>query len=361
MRKTWVLTLLLLTGAFILATKTVEVWADGNEKLGTPSISIKSGSGMVSAGTGLEVQPGTININVPFGATIKQALLYWGCKGSGDSSIFLNNSALNGTLIGSSSRGAAFRADITGLGLIGNGPNELTIDGLNCGTASNGASALVIFDQKVEAVEFSGEATVLDAFVNITGLQIDATEVTAGPLPPEGGSDSDSVANLNVGNGAITSGTATASTVGAGNQSFSEAEVEDLNINLLNLLLVGGSVIKAEAEATCDADGNASVSGNSILADLFATLGGAAVNIPASFPPNTVLANLNIAGLGQVKIVVNEQIGSAIGGQGEITVNALHITSTVNIPLVGTETVADIVISSAHADINCEVITPPVI
>lgn len=49
MRRTWVLTLLLLTGAFILATKTVEVWADGNEKLGNPSISIKSGSGMVSA------------------------------------------------------------------------------------------------------------------------------------------------------------------------------------------------------------------------------------------------------------------------------------------------------------------------
>jgi hypothetical protein len=232
---------------------------------------------------------------------------------------------------------------------------------LNCGTASNGASALVIFDQKVEAVEFSGEAAVLDAFVNITGFQIDATGVTAGPLPPEGGSDSDSVANLNVGNGAITSGTATVSTVGAGNQSFSEAEVEDLNINLLNLISVGASVIRAEAEATCDPDGNASVSSDSEIADLAINTLLGPVNIPASFPPNTVLANLNIAGLGQVKIVVNEQMGSAIGGQGEITVNALHITSTVNIPLVGTVTVVDVVISSAHADIDCEVITPPVI
>ena len=55
--------------------------ADGTETLGTPSIFIESGTGIVSAGVGLADegfgQPGTININVPDGATVNQALLYW--------------------------------------------------------------------------------------------------------------------------------------------------------------------------------------------------------------------------------------------------------------------------------------------
>ncbi len=59
-------------------------------------------------------------------------------------------------------------------------------------------------------------------------------------------------------------------------------------------------------------------------------------------------------GLGLVKIVANEQIKSVAGNTGEITVNALHITAK----LLGI-TIADIVISSAHADITCKAGTPP--
>jgi hypothetical protein len=39
--------------------------ADGTGTLGPPSITITSGTGVVTEGTGLETQAGTINIDVP--------------------------------------------------------------------------------------------------------------------------------------------------------------------------------------------------------------------------------------------------------------------------------------------------------
>jgi hypothetical protein len=139
--------------------------------------------------------------------------------------------------------------------------------------------------------------------------------------------------------------------VGAGNQSFSEAEVEDLGLNLLNLVTLGASVIRAEATATCDSNGDAEVNGDSTILDLTTNLLG---NIPVDFPPNTTLVDLNVVGLGQVKIVANEQIQNVNNNVGAITVNALHITVTA----LGS-TIVDIVISSAHADITCLEVTPP--
>ncbi|MBI2485686.1 MAG: hypothetical protein HYW01_01755 [Deltaproteobacteria bacterium] len=156
---------------FVLAAQTVEVWANGTETLGPPTgITIQKGSGIVSGGTGLVVQPGTINVNVPFGATVKQVLLYWDCKGAGgDNSINIDGMPVTGTQIGGGgAQGTSFRADITSKSLIDEGPNSLVVDGMNCPTANNGG-VLVIFDQRVTA-EFSGKATVLDAFVNVLGL-----------------------------------------------------------------------------------------------------------------------------------------------------------------------------------------------
>ncbi|HUS54119.1 MAG TPA: hypothetical protein VMY41_08965 [Thermohalobaculum sp.] len=53
-------------------------WADGTESLGTPSIAIGSGTGIVGASIGLRDGPGTINIDVPIGASVEQTLIYWG-------------------------------------------------------------------------------------------------------------------------------------------------------------------------------------------------------------------------------------------------------------------------------------------
>ena len=60
-----------------MLSTSAQALADGTETLGTPSIAIASGSGIVAAGTGMVDQPGTIDIAVPAGATVNQVLLYW--------------------------------------------------------------------------------------------------------------------------------------------------------------------------------------------------------------------------------------------------------------------------------------------
>jgi hypothetical protein len=145
------------------------VWADGSETLGPPSISIGSGSGTVAAGTGLYTEPGTIDINVP-GAVV-QALLYWGdrfdTKGvanpAGDDTITVNGISVTGVEIGFSPpipgnaagpggtgqiAGIAYRADITGLGLVTSGANSLSIADFDTDGSGDddGAALIVIYD-----------------------------------------------------------------------------------------------------------------------------------------------------------------------------------------------------------------------
>ncbi|MCH8150552.1 MAG: hypothetical protein IH987_21680 [Planctomycetes bacterium] len=137
------------------------VLADGNETLGPPSISIASGSGIVAAGTGMTVQPATLELEVP-GTAVAQALLYWNGEGAfaGDDTIDVEiggqNHVIVGDLIGgpefffafggNSFYSSAYRADVTDL--IHTGSNTLTISGLDfvVGDAGNGAGLLVIFD-----------------------------------------------------------------------------------------------------------------------------------------------------------------------------------------------------------------------
>jgi hypothetical protein len=136
-----------------------KVLADGTETLGPPSIAIASGSGIVAAGTGLDTQPGTINVNVPVGAAVNQVLLYWSGatvgNSPGDNTIEIDGIEVTGTLIGGpafffSSGGdiyhSSYRADITGLGLVSPGANMLAVSGLNFGFEDSGAGVLVIFD-----------------------------------------------------------------------------------------------------------------------------------------------------------------------------------------------------------------------
>lgn len=130
--------------------------ADGTETLGAPSITIASGSGFAIGGTGLQTQPGTIMVNVPAGATVKQVLLYWeGDNGGGaapDNTIVIAGNNVTGTLIGgptvffSDVAFAAFRADITGLGLVSPGVNSLQVSGLTNNFRNNGAGVMVVYD-----------------------------------------------------------------------------------------------------------------------------------------------------------------------------------------------------------------------
>ncbi|MBI4602024.1 MAG: hypothetical protein HY721_08690 [Planctomycetes bacterium] len=133
--------------------------ADGDETLGAPAEGVlKGGSVVLAAGVGLQdAQPGKISLEVPKGLRIVQVLLYWGLRSSqGDEDVYLNGSTrVTGDLIGTSTafpgsdtRPYVFRADITGLGLIVAGLNEVTVSNLLIKSTgfSNGAGLVVVAD-----------------------------------------------------------------------------------------------------------------------------------------------------------------------------------------------------------------------
>lgn len=141
----------------LLIATLVVVWAEGDEDLGPPAIPISGGSGIVAAGTGLFVQPGVINIDVP--GTVNQALIYWAgfTDGPGQLSdtITVNGSPFIGPKIGNTlpfpaNKGESFRADITTE--VTSGLNVLTVGGLDFDT-NLGAGVLVIYDDGSGASE----------------------------------------------------------------------------------------------------------------------------------------------------------------------------------------------------------------
>ena len=146
------------------------VRADGTETLGPPSIAIADGSGIVAAGVGLEdVSPpntpgrAAINVTVPAGSTVAQVLLYWEGQNTNDTSVGIDTidvaetetgaaTPVTGTLIGGptlffgNAWSSTYRADITSLGVVSPGPNDVWVGGLDFGLVSNGAGILVIYD-----------------------------------------------------------------------------------------------------------------------------------------------------------------------------------------------------------------------
>ena len=144
-----VASLLVMTGAATLH-------ADGTEQLGSPSIAIASGTGVATGGTGMVSQPGSVSVEVPSGAAVNQVLLYWegfmSTWSVGDDTIVVDGNEVTGTLIGGpafffdAAYASTFRADITDLGLVGDGITSLTLSGLDFTNVANGAGVLVIYD-----------------------------------------------------------------------------------------------------------------------------------------------------------------------------------------------------------------------
>ena len=172
---------------------------------------------------------------------------------------------------------------------------------------------------------FSGRATAIRA--TVLGNNIVLSD--AGPLPASGGSQEASLLTASV-PGVVTARVLHASTIGQGDRSRSEASTADLD------LTVGGqhvtaTFLMARAEARCS-NGTATTSGGSEVLGL--TINGQAIAVSGQ-PNQTVQLPL-----GAGRVVINEQSRSP----GSITVNALHVVVT---------GVADVVISSAHADIRC--------
>jgi len=148
--------------------------ADGTETLGPPGIPIASGTGVVAGGTGMVTQPGSISVDIP--GNVVQVLLYWegqmATNVPGDDTIDVDGNSVTGTLIGgqtfffSGAYSSAFRADITGLGLVGPGPNTLSVDGLAFTKVANGAGVLVIFDDGSTTTNIQVRDGVDLAFIN---------------------------------------------------------------------------------------------------------------------------------------------------------------------------------------------------
>jgi len=187
------------------------------------------------------------------------------------------------------------------------------------------AAVVVSGGQDGGAVGFSGEATALRATV----LGTTTTISHAGPLPSSGGADEASLLSATV-PGTATARVLHASTIGQGDRSRSEASTADLDLTVAGQS-VRATFLMARAEAMCTGQG-AQTRGSSEVAGL--TINGTPVTVSGA-PNQTILLP---GGLGRV--VINEQSGAP----GDITVNALHVVVT---------GIADVVVSSAHADIVC--------
>ena len=170
----------LLAGALVLsaAISASSAFADGTETLGPPSVTISpSATKVLSAGvgmTGFVNAPNSFPVAVPAGATVHQVLLYWGGHfstgefvGAPDSLISVNGTPVAGTQIGGPAfffgvpgpideHFTTYRADITAMGLVGAGPNTLTISNMAFSSflgpkANDGAGVLVLYSELTDA------------------------------------------------------------------------------------------------------------------------------------------------------------------------------------------------------------------
>jgi hypothetical protein len=161
---------------------------------------------------------------------------------------------------------------------------------------------------------------VVDA--NILGIRTVLSE--AGPLGSSGGAADASLLSANV-VGLIQAEVLHAATIGHGDRTRSEASVAALALSIAGVVNISAGFIESRAMATCSG-----VWGSSELVGL--TINGQSIRL--SGKPNQQL-NLGVA-----KITINEQVA----GAGSMTVNALHVV---------VEGVADVVVSSARAEVAC--------
>src|SRR5438445_7868521 len=192
---------------------------------------------------------------------------------------------------------------------------------------------------------FSGDARVIQA--TVLGLPTIVVG-EAGPLDESGGAKEFSLLTITPDQtgGILGANVVHATTVGQGNHSRAEASVADARLNVRGAPSPA-DVLASRAEATCDGSGGASASGSSELAGL--AVNGTAIAVTGQ--PNQTET------IGPVTVVINEQAGSKNGNRADLTVNALHVT--VADPLGGAP-LADVVISSSHADIACAGCSNPI-
>src|SRR5712664_3649192 len=162
---------------------------------------------------------------------------------------------------------------------------------------------------------FSGEATVLRA--TVLGLA-PIVVGKAGPLSESGGADESSLLSVSrdQSGGLLSAEVVHATVVAQGNRSSAEASVASVSLAVAGNA-IQADLLRSQAKATCDGVGQASASGTSEVAGLVIN----SQTITVSGQPNQ---RVDLPGL---RVVINEQSGSASGNRSDITVNALHVTA----------------------------------
>lgn len=196
------------------------------------------------------------------------------------------------------------------------------------------------------ATLFSGQATAVKGQV----LGIPITLVDTGTVAPEGGKleahllcypgGPDCAVGLpDMTNGALSAEVLNATVIAQGSHSRARASVAELAVNVLGQTITA-TLIEARASAQCTG-GSASVEAVSELASL--TINGQTIAVTGEV--NQTVPLPLVGG----DVVINEQVATVNGGNGDVTVRALHI----RIPGVVQGTDTDVVIAEAHADIQC--------
>ncbi len=341
-RKTGLSRLAVRTASAVLALfASLTAHADGTETLGPPSIAIAPGSGLVTAGFGLQSSGSdTDTLVVPVNADVNQVLLYWEGPAISNEQILLNGQLVIGQLIGGPSpfpllNGRTYRADVTSLNLVQPGSNVLTVSTL-LGIPGDlqGAGIVAIYGEATQ-VTYGGRA-----FGGQTRIGGNTTRVgDTGSLPPQGGDLSPAPGDNSLLLATARLKVLSSRALGAAGQTESTTSVSNFQ-TLVSAINLGADVIDSRAVARCTTTGP-EVEGSSNFLGL--RIG--STNQGVSFAPNRVL--LNIPGV--LRVVANEQTQSITSTTGRITVNALHISS----PLLAFVLPVDIIVASTEAEVNC--------
>lgn len=193
-----------------------------------------------------------------------------------------------------------------------------------------------------EAQLYSGRATGINATVTINGTPTTTTVGDTCPLSPTGGSHI-ATTPFGVVPGILRTGPITSTTSGAGNSSQSSSTVQDLNLSAGGYTIRATSV-NASAQCNCCTPSAATCGGRTTITGLTVTdPSGAPVTIVPNGTPNQTVT---VPG---GTIIINEQTSAP----GELTINALRVNIT---GTNGTNT--NVVVASAHADIECLATSP---
>jgi hypothetical protein len=150
-----------------------------------------------------------------------------------------------------------------------------------------------------------------------------------GQLPASGGVLGNSLLAANV-PGVLTADVLVASTSASSGTANSSSSLANATVLPGHAAQLNVSFVRAETQATCEA-----VTGNSEIAGL--QFGGQTITVTGQ--PNQTVTIPGVATL-----IINEQSQAHNGNHHEITVNAIHLI----VPGV-----AEVILSSAHSDINC--------